>query len=256
MEQALTIQNLSVGYGKEPVLQQVNLGVAEGEKLAIIGPNGCGKTTLLKAVAQLLPYEGRIRLKAGEVSGLKARELAKWVALLMQSSQPYFPYRVEESVAMGRYAHQKGWFDTETEEDKRAVERALNAVGLGDLKEAMTDQLSGGQLQRVHLARAFAQEPKIILLDEPTNHLDLKYQLELLMHLDNWVGEQGRSVVAVLHDLSLVRSFADRVALLYQGGVYAYGEPAQVLTRENLLHCYGMDVYGYMEETLARWQEA
>ena len=146
-----------------------------------------------------------------------AQNLANRVALLTQISSVYFPYTVYETVALGRYCHIDSVLPRLTAVDKEIIEDSLEKVGLQDLRDTKINQLSGGQLQRVFLAKTFAQDPKIILLDEPTNHLDLKYQIELLEYVSQWIKHKERAAVTVLHDLNLVQACADRVILLHQG---------------------------------------
>lgn len=248
------VQHLTCGYGEKTVLQDVSFHVRRGEKLCVIGANGCGKTTLLRAMTNLLPYQGSVKMLGNEVCRLNTRMLAMLSAFVMQHETSFFPYTVYESVAFGRYPHLRGSFSAFSDADEAAVQEALAVTGLTELQQVMTDCISGGQLQRVSLARAFAQQPHVILLDEPTNHLDLKYQIELLDYLNDWVRRGDRCVIGVLHDLNLVRQFADRVVLMHASRVFACGTPAEVLTEQNLLTCFGTNIRQFMLNALRQWE--
>lgn len=249
----LRIEHLSCGYGGTLILQDISFHVKEGEKLCILGPNGCGKTTLLRALAGLLPSGGKIELTGSDLSALSIRKRAQKVALMSQFSPAAFDYTVYETVMLGRYAHQaKGLLTNESPADRQAVEESLRLTGTWDLREHLVTQLSGGQLQRVFLARTFAQEPQIILLDEPTNHLDLRYQVELIESLNTWSALQGRCVVGVFHDMNLALSFADTILLLNQGQIQSYSK-LEDFDLSLLDSLYNMDVRGHMVSSLQRW---
>ncbi len=250
----LTIQNLNCGYDGEDVIHDVNLSVKAGERLYIAGPNGCGKTTLLKCIAALLPYRGEILLDQVSTRRIRKKELARKIGIMTQISNVYFPYTIAETVALGRYAHRNGVFAQLTPSDRDYVEECIERVGLGDLRNRRIDELSGGQLQRVFLARLFAQNPEIILLDEPTNHLDLKYQIELLQYVTSWSAETGKTVIGVLHDLNLVHEFAGQVVLMSEGKIFSQGTPEQALSGENLETCYQIGIRGWMKRSLSNWE--
>ena len=249
----LKAEHLTCGYSGPPVVKDVSFRVREGEKLCILGPNGCGKTTLLRALVGLLPSEGIIELAGIGLHSMSARQRARKLALMSQLSPAAFDYTVYETVMMGRYAHQRvGLLSAESEADRQAVEDSLNLTGTWGLRDRLITELSGGQLQRVFLARTFAQEPQAILLDEPTNHLDLRYQVELIDSLQTWTAVECRCVVGVFHDINLALSFADKVLLLDQGSVLAY-EHIENLDLSLLDGLYGMDVCGHMKTILQRW---
>jgi iron complex transport system ATP-binding protein len=219
----LELNDLYCGYGAGDVLQNISLQVAVGEFLSIAGPNGSGKSTLLKAIARLLPYRGSITINSKEINSFSQKDLAKHIALLGQASPLYFPYTVYDTVAMGRYAHCKGWFGSLDKTDKTAIESVIDTLNLDDIRNELISELSGGQLQRVFLARTLAQDPKIILLDEPTNHLDSKNQITLLDHLAAWVKEGERVIIAVFHDLNLARRYCTTAVLMAEGTIAAQG---------------------------------
>ena len=249
----LNVEHLTCGYGGPAVVKDVSFRVREGEKLCILGPNGCGKTTLLRALAGLLPCEGKIELAGAGLRKLPARQRAQKLALMSQLSPAAFDYTVYEAVMLGRYAHQRGGLlSVESEADRKAAEDSLNLTGTWDLRDRLVTELSGGQLQRVFLARAFAQEPQVILLDEPTNHLDLRCQAELTDSLRLWAARPGRCVVGVFHDINLALSFADTVLLLDKGRVLTHArlEDFDLSLLDGL---YGMDVREHMRSALKRW---
>ena len=249
----LTVQGLSAGYDGRDVITNVSFEANRGEVLGILGPNGCGKSTLLKSLARIIGYRGTVTLDGADLSALSRRELAKKTALLGQSAQIYFPYTVYETVSLGRYAYGEGFLKTPNAEDRAAVMRALQKLDIEDISGRMIHELSGGQLQRVFLAKTLAQEPEVILLDEPTNHLDLKHQVELLRLMKDWAREHNRIVIGALHDLNLARFFAGRTLLLHGGKVEAAGTPEAVLNDGNLRRVYGIDVRRFMVESLAKW---
>ncbi len=173
---------------------------------------------------------------------------------MSQASNIYFPYTVYETVALGRYAHLKGVFSKINKKDNEIILKSIASVGLSDIKDKLISELSGGQLQRVYLARAFAQDPDVILLDEPTNHLDLKCQIEILDYLNKWTKENNKIVVAVLHDLNLVQTFGEKVVMMDEGKVIISGTPKEVLNGEKLKEVYGVDVKEFMVEALKKWK--
>ena len=249
----LKVEHLTCGYNGPPVVKDVSFRVREGERLCILGPNGCGKTTLLRALSGLLPCEGTVTIMGTELRRLSPRQRAKRLALMSQLSPVSFDYTVYETVMLGRYAHHgSGLLSGESAADRRAVEESLRRVGVWEMRGKLVTELSGGQLQRVFLARAFAQEPHIIVLDEPTNHLDLRCQAELLDSLRAWTSAGGRCVVGVFHDINLALSFADALLLLDGGSVLAYKRTEQ-LDLALLNGLYGMDVRGHMKTMLRRW---
>ena len=213
----IEVKNIYCGYDNKKIIKDLSFNVNNGENLCIVGPNGCGKSTLLKSIANIIEYEGSIKIDNKEVSSFSRIDLAKKVALMSQTSQIYFPYTVYE------------------------------------LKDKLITELSGGQLQRVFLAKIFAQDPDIILLDEPTNHLDFKNQIDLLENLNEWVKTNNKIVIGVLHDLNLVQYFADKVLMIQSGKVVSYGRPEDVLKGEILNDIYGMDIKEFMVNILQKW---
>ena len=251
----LKVEHLTCGYGGAPVVKDLSFEVPAGGRLCILGPNGCGKTTLLRALAGLLPHEGKVTAEGRDLAAMDRRQLARTVALLSQISSVYFSYTVYETVLMGRYAHQTGGAFSGPGPEGRAIAlECMERTGVADLRDRQVTELSGGQLQRVFLARTFAQQPRIILLDEPTNHLDLKYQVELVQELKAWAAGESRCVVGVLHDVNLALDLADLFLLMEEGRARYFG-PAAEFDPAALNRVYQMDVGGYMRRSLQRWEE-
>ena len=249
----LEIKNLCTGYDNKEIIKNINFNVKRGENLCIVGPNGCGKSTLLKSIANILEYKGSIKIDGKEVNTLNRLELAKKIGLMSQITQMYFPYTVYDTVSLGRYAYSKGAFARLSNEDIEIIVDSMKKVGVYEIKDKMRPELSGGQLQRVFLARVFAQNPDVILLDEPTNHLDFKHQIELLENLTDWVKNNNKIVVGVLHDLNLVQYFADKVLILKDGQEVDYGLPKDVFSGCTLNEVYGIDIKNFMKNILQKW---
>ena len=252
----LEVKNLYAGYGGDDVIHDINLNVQPGESLCILGPNGCGKSTLLRSIARIINYRGAVSLEGRDVAGIPRKELAKKIAVLGQSSQVFFSYTVYDTVSMGRYAYAEGFLKGLSEQDKEIVEDIITKLDIEDIRDRMIDELSGGQLQRVFLARTLAQTPEVILLDEPTNHLDLKYQIELLLYLKNWVKESGKTLISVFHDLNLARHFGDTAIIMNKGTIAASGTIEQALNGDKLQQVYGIDIRTFMLDSLDKWKQA
>jgi|HubBroStandDraft_4_1064222.scaffolds.fasta_scaffold13792_4 iron complex transport system ATP-binding protein len=215
-------------------LGPVSFKASRHEIISILGPNASGKSTLLKLLAGVLkPISGFVRVDSFDASELEPRARAQKIALVQQESALLFPLRVWEFVLQGRYPHGKR-LRFESEEDLLMAGNALAQVGATDLRERWMDKLSGGEKQRVILARALAQQPSLLLLDEPTQHLDIGGKLELLRRLRRLADENRYTVVVVTHELNLASEFSDRIVLLHRGKALAYGPPQEVYKRELL----------------------
>ncbi|MGQ9554652.1 MAG: ABC transporter ATP-binding protein [Anaerolineae bacterium] len=238
----LEAQGLTLGYKGRAVLQDLRLATRPGSVLALAGPNGAGKTTLLRALARLLrPHAGTVLLDGRDVWTLSERETARRLGLVPQGEASDWPLTVEQVVALGRAPH-RGWFLPYSTSDRIAVDAALEQTGLAPLRQRLLAELSGGERQRVLIARALAQQPQVILLDEPTAHLDLRYQGAVLGLSRRLAHECGLAVVMSLHDLNLAALYADRMALIADGGLVAEGAPDAVLTPDHLQRAYGVPV--------------
>jgi len=250
----LEVKNLCAGYGGDDVIRNLSFTVNKGESLCVLGPNGCGKSTLLKSIARIIDCRGMVTLDGLSIASFSRKELAKNIALLGQSAQVFFPYTVRETVSMGRYAYSQGFLKNLSAEDEAIIEDVIKKLDIWDIKERMIDELSGGQLQRVFLARTLAQDPEVILLDEPTNHLDLKYQIELLGLLKAFVRENNKTLIGVFHDLNLARHFGDSAVLINDGTLAACGTIEETLKGETIQAVYGIDIRAFMLKSLEKWR--
>jgi len=250
----IAVNDLFAGYSGADVIFDINFKADSGESLCIIGPNGSGKSSLLKSIARIIDYRGSVFVNDENIADVPRKELAKKIALLTQSTQIYFPYTVYETVSMGRYAYAQGFLKTLSAEDKHVIESIVKKLDIWDIKNRMIDELSGGTLQRVFLARTLAQTPDIILLDEPANHLDLKHQIELLEFLKTWVKENNKTLISVFHDLNLARQFSDTAIVLNKGTIAAAGNIEEVLNSEALNDVYGIDIRGFMQRSFKKWE--
>ncbi|MDR0389837.1 MAG: ABC transporter ATP-binding protein [Spirochaetaceae bacterium] len=227
---ALEATGLGAAYRKKPVLDGIDLAVHRGELTVLIGPNGSGKTTLLKTLGGLLPQSsGEIRLDGRKLNEYSRRERAARLAYLFQESGVPWSFTVEEYIAQGRFFRQ-GWFGGENAADKQAVRHAIEAAGLDGFVRRPVNEHSGGEYQRVLIARAVAQEAPCLLLDEPAANLDLGYRYRIMELLVSLAKEQGRAVLASLHELGLARLYADKIIVLCKGRIAARGSPEQTLT--------------------------
>jgi iron complex transport system ATP-binding protein len=237
----ITLAGVSVRYARASALAQVSEEIPAGEWLGIIGPNGAGKSTLLRCVAGLLRHEGTISVAGQRVALLRRRQLARLIAFVPQSPVLPAEMSVADYVLLGRTPH-IGYLGTETAADRRVCEELLGRLALADMAGRALATLSGGELQRLVLARALAQEAPVLLLDEPTSALDLGRRVDALELIDGLRRERSLTVLAAVHDLTLAGQFADRLLLLAGGRVAAAGQPAGVLTEEVLAPHFGAGV--------------
>jgi iron complex transport system ATP-binding protein len=236
----LEADSLTFAYGRRPVLEDVSFGLQRGEWLTVVGPNGAGKSTLLRCLLGLVrPQRGEVRVEGRPLFRLSRREIACRLALLPQSTEIPFGFRVREVVATGRTPH-LGRFQPMSAADHALVDQALLATDTAELAERPVTQLSGGESQRVFLARAFAQDTPILVLDEPTTNLDLFHERTLLDQVRRRQ-EQGTAVLAVLHDLNLAARYANRVLVLSEGKVAALGTPEQIFTPELISNIFRVE---------------
>ncbi|MCC2030920.1 ABC transporter ATP-binding protein [Microbacterium allomyrinae] len=235
----LAARNVTLAYDKAVIAENLSVEIEAGSFTAIVGPNACGKSTLLRAMARLLkPVEGTMILDGRAISDYPSKEVARRLGLLPQTSIAPDGIRVTDLVGRGRHPHQtllRQWSRT----DRDAVDAALEATGTQELASRLVDELSGGQRQRVWIAMLLAQESPIMLLDEPTTFLDISHQYDLLK-LFRALRDEGRTVVTVLHDLNQAARFADRIVMMRDGHVVASGAPADIVTAESVESVFGL----------------
>ncbi|GGJ99490.1 putative ABC transporter ATP-binding protein YvrA [Lentibacillus kapialis] len=251
----LDLEYVSGGYTEHPVINDVNFSVSPGEFFGILGPNGSGKTTLLKMISGIIPCtSGTIQLNKRDINEFSRKMLAKRMAVLPQLTAHAFAYTVRETVALGRYAHHQGFFQSWTSEDERVLQTVMEQTNITVFQHQTVQQLSGGEQQRVFLAQALAQQPDLLLLDEPTNHLDLAYQKNLLDLLKKEVSQEGLTVVSIFHDLNLASLYCDRLLLLHEGRERVIHTPDSVLTEDLIKEVYKTNVTRYPHPAVAKPQ--
>ncbi len=234
----LEIKNLSVSYGHKRVLTGVSLKIVPGQILALIGPNGAGKSTLIRALASVIPAEtGTILVDDQDITRLGSMERARLMAFIPQALQLPPAFTAWETVLLGRTPH-LNWLGQVSARDEEISQRAMTRTNTSALAARRVGELSGGEQQRLLLARALAQDTPILIMDEPTAHLDLQYQISLLDEVRSLARQEHLAVLVALHDLNLVARYADRVALLQDGRLQAFGTPAEVLTPPLLSRVY------------------
>ena len=238
---ALRIEDLAYTVNDRTILSEVSVAFEAGKFYGIVGPNGSGKTTLLRLLLQLLlPDSGSVLLDEDALSRMKEKTRAKKLAFVPQMFHVDYSFSVRELVAMGRYPYLES-LQKPTVEDMDIVEQALEQTDLLSFAEREVDSLSGGELQRVIIARALAQDTSFILLDEPLSHLDLYNQLEILRLLSRICKEQGKTVICVIHDLNLALRFCEQIVLLHKGHIFAQGCTDVVLSEENLREVFRVE---------------
>lgn len=237
----LQLQDVSIRYEKEDIVKNCSFSINQGEILSIIGPNGSGKSTLLKAISGFIPYhQGHITLNQQSLKKMKSKEIARIMCMLNQKNNVPNDMTVEELVSYGRYPHKK-WYEKLNHNDKEIIEWALEKTYVSHYRDRKITALSGGESQRVWIAMALAQRPKVLLLDEPTTYLDIAHQhevLELVRELNN---EMKMTVVMVLHDLNQAARYSDRILVIQQGKMKICGTTNEVMTEHMIRDVYHMD---------------
>ncbi|MBU5593128.1 ABC transporter ATP-binding protein [Clostridium sp. MSJ-4] len=236
----LDIKDLSFAYSSREILKDINMELFKGDIVSIIGPNGAGKSTLLKAIANILSVKkGNITIKDMNLKDIPLKELAKIQGYVPQNYNSSFKINVMEVMLMGRKPH-VSW--SVTKEDLKVVERVAEYLGLQSMIQKDITELSGGERQKVMMAKALVQEPDILLLDEPTSALDIKYQLEVLNLLNNLSEKENKLVIMVMHNLEMAARFSNKLILLKSGKIHSFGEAEEVLTEENIRDVYEVEV--------------
>ncbi|MBN1785651.1 MAG: heme ABC transporter ATP-binding protein [Candidatus Methanofastidiosa archaeon] len=237
----LQVSSLDFGYFTKNVLKNISFTARSGEVFGIVGPNGSGKTTLLKCLRMaLVPKRGKIKLDGEDITKWDRTEIAKYFGVVPQNTNISFPFTVLEIVMMGRIPH-LGRMQSEGKEDIEIVKRAMKLTAISDLYYRYASNLSGGEVQRVIIARALAQQPKILLLDEPTSNLDINHQFETMKLIRYLAKKENMIVVIISHDLNLSMRYCDNLLLLDGGKVFSAGRPEDVLTSENIRKVYGVE---------------
>ncbi len=238
----LRIDSLTVAYASRRILEGVSLDVEGGQIVALIGPNGAGKSTLIRAVSGVVPIQsGKISIDGADLERLSTVERARQLAVVPQARNLPPAFTVYESILLGRTPY-LGWFGRAGAEDHARVRQALERTQMLSLADRRVGELSGGEQQRVLLARALAQDTPVMLLDEPITHLDLQHQERIIRLLHELRADKKMAILMVLHDLNLAGMYADRIALLVEGRLQAAGTPSEVLTEANLTRVYGIHV--------------
>ena len=245
MSMLLNVHNLTLQYDSHPILDRLEFGISRGQRVALLGANGAGKTTLLRCISKALkPTAGAILLDDRDIKSLSPRELARTMAMVPQETRADFDFTVEETVLMGRLPYLKR-FTPEGDDERSIARRAMAMTGVSHLARRSIATLSGGEKQRVIIARALCQEPQILLLDEPTANLDLGYQHNLLELITGLNREQGITIIAAIHDLNLASRFFDHMLLLAGGRVLAAGTAEEVIAPGPIKTAYGVDAFVY-----------
>ncbi len=236
---SVRIEDMTFGYDENNILEHIDLAVDRPGLLCILGPNGVGKTTIVKCINKLLkPKSGTVFVNGKDVRTMGLLDIARIIAFVPNSQSSVFSMTVPEAILMGRHPR-AGW--TTSERDIKVVDAAIDLLGLQEFSKRDVRQLSAGQTQRVLIARGLVQEPDILILDEPTSKLDIKYQMDVMRFLKAYARDRGIIVIMVCHDLNITAAYADRVVLMYGKRVFADGSPLEVLTSENIKTVYNVD---------------
>ena len=236
------VNRLSFSYSKKPIISNLSFSLHEGEWLTVLGPNGCGKSTLIAVLLQILEKnQGEITFEGKSLQGWDRKDLARRVAVVYQKNEIPFGFTVREIIEMGRYPYQGRW-NRWSQADEKAVQTAFSMTQTGEFSEKRFRELSGGEQQRVLIARAIAQEPEVLILDEPIAHLDLRFQYEVLHLCKKLQREQGMTILSVLHEINLAAEFSDRLLLMNQGTDLAKGIPSDVVVPRLIKEAYGINI--------------
>jgi len=248
----LEIENINLDYGQRSVIRNLSFQLCPGELLGLVGPNGCGKTSVIKSLSRVLTLSsGRILLDGKEVSGITRNELARLIGVVPQNPSLPETFTVFEVVILGRNPH-LGLLSTETARDIAIVWQAMERTGITYLAKRRIGELSGGERQRVTIARVLAQEPQVILMDEPTANLDISQQMDILNLITGMCREKNIVTLIAIHDLNIAAQYCTRIIMLKNGQIYTEGIPAVVITAENVREVFGAEttIYPHPENNL------
>lgn len=246
MKSLLEVNNLKFTYSEEEILKGLTIQFKQGKFYSIIGPNGCGKTTLIKNISSIFPPDKKtVFIQSRDITSINPKRIAQKIASVPQNINIDYDFNVYDIVMMGRVPH-KGRFEGYNKSDEQIVEKVMKTTNTWRFKDKLVTELSGGEIQRVVAARALAQDTDIILLDEPTSHLDLQYQMEFLKIFKEI--SNNKVIIAVLHDLNLVSLFSDEIIMLKDGEIVDTGEVDKVLNKENIKKVYNIDVEIYNDK--------
>jgi len=238
----IEVKNLSFKYLSSAVLNNLNFSVEKGEFISIVGPNGTGKSTLLKILSGFLEYSGgEVIFDGKDLKKVKPLELARKRAFVTQDNSVNFPYKSIEIVMMGRFPY-SGLLENETKEDEQIVKEIMEKTSVLHLASRPVTELSGGERQRVMIAKALAQKPQVLFLDEPTASFDINYQIDILDYIKTLNRKEGVTVLMVIHDLNLASQYSDRIILLKKGSIHAMGDPPDVITEKNIEDVFSIKV--------------
>ena len=239
----IEVKNLSFSIGEKKILDNVNANFVEKKITAIIGPNGCGKSTLMSFLSKTRKSFQNVFFRDQAVENISPQNFALKISVLPQQHKMTADFRVEDVVLMGRFPYKKQFRDY-TDQDRSIAKKVMQYVGVDDMAKRKISQMSGGEIQRVLIAKALAQEPELILMDEPTNHLDVKYKIALMKTLQDY----GKTVIVVLHDLSLAVQYCDNVVVMFKGKVINQGEAKEIMQPELLEKIFGVPFVKFIRE--------
>ncbi|MCW3129175.1 MAG: ABC transporter ATP-binding protein [Methanophagales archaeon] len=235
----LKVKDVEFSYASVPILKNVCIELAASEMLSVVGPNGAGKSTLIRCIDRILkPRHGTILLDERDIKEMHQKEIAKKIGYIPQSASHIFPATVFDTVLMGRRPH-IGWRSSEKDTEK--VLETLQMLNIEEFAMRDINELSGGQQQKVFIARALTQEPDVLLLDEPTSNLDIRHQLDVMGIIKTIVREKRIAAIMAIHDLNLAARYADKIIMMNSGKIFSAGDPVSVLTPENIKHVYGVE---------------
>ena len=249
----IEVSSLSVTLGGKQIVQDVSFTADSGQWLMVAGPNGAGKTSIVNAISQSIPYTGSVSVDGVNLRGMKSRVLARKIGVLAQNRPLSYAFTAEEVVRLGCYSHRSSFFSSPEADSEALFQAAVRSTGIEDFLSRPVTTLSGGEVQRVFLAQLFAQDPQILILDEPANHLDLPFQKQIFDLTDAWRRQGSKTVISVVHDLSMAKLYGTHALLLSHGRTVACGTAEEVLTDEHLSEVYGISVSDWMKKLYELW---